>query len=174
MAESSTLLAIFPDVEPAADAIEQLHALGIQDEQMDVISGVPLLEHAIGRPNLHTNVPRLALMGAGLGLILGLFLAFGTPYLFTLHVGGQPVFPIPPGIIIVFEMSMLGVMGMAFLGVIVENLFPVYKPLKYDHDVSDGKIAVLFDCPTDDTDKFVKAMQEHGAETVEPAEERQL
>jgi hypothetical protein len=113
-------------------------------------------------------------MGAGAGFLLGLFLAYGTPYLFTVHVGGQPVYPIPPGIILVFEMSMLGLMGMAFLGVFLESNFPIYHPLKYIPEVSDGKIAVLFECPAGEQDKFVQAMQALGAESVGTAEARQL
>ena len=112
--------------------------------------------------------------GAAAGFILGLFLAYGTPYLFTVHVGGQPVYPIPPGIILVFEMSMLGLMGMAFLGVFLESRYPAYRPEKYSIQVSDGKIAVLFECPSDEQDRFIKAMQAQGAESVEPAEARQL
>ena len=174
MTDSSTLLALFKDVDPAAQAVERLHALGLRDDQVDIISGIPLLETALGRPKKHTNVIRLALAGAGAGFLLGLFLAYGTPYLFTVHVGGQPVFPVPPGIIIVFEMSMLGLMGMAFLGVFLESNFPVYRPLKYIPEVSNGKIAVLFECPAGDQDKFIQAMQALGAESVGPAEARQL
>jgi hypothetical protein len=174
MTDNSTLLALFKDIDPASEAVERLHALGVRDEQMDIISGIPLLDTALGRPKKHTNVPRLALGGAGAGFLLGLFLAYGTPYLFTVHVGGQPVYPIPPGIILVFEMSMLGLMGFAFLGVFLESNFPVYHPLNYVPEVSDGKIAVLFECPADEKDKYIQAMQALGAESVEPIEARQL
>jgi Protein of unknown function (DUF3341) len=174
MTDTSTLLALFKDVDPAAEAIERLRAMGVRDDQMDIVSGIPLLETALGRPKKHTSVPRLALGGAGAGFLLGLFLAYGTPYLFTVHVGGQPVYPIPPGIILVFEMSMLGLMGLAFLGVFLESNFPDYHPLKYVPEVSDGKIAVLFECPTEEQDKFVQAMQALGAESVGPAQARQL
>ena len=174
MTDSSTLLALFKDIDPAAQAVERLRGLGVRDDQMEVISGIPLLETALGRPKQHTNVTRLALGGAGAGFLLGLFLAYGTPYLFTVHVGGQPVYPIPPGIILVFEMSMLGLMGMAFLGVFLESNFPAYHPMKYIPEVSDGKIAVLFECPSGEQEKFIQAMQALGAESVGPAEARQL
>jgi hypothetical protein len=174
MTDTNTLLALFKDVDPAAEAVERLRALGVRDDQIDIVSGIPLLETALGRPKKHTSVARLALGGAGAGFLLGLFLAYGTPYLFTVHVGGQPVFPIPPGIILVFEMSMLGLMGTAFLGVFLESNFPDYHPLKYLPEVSDGKIAVLFECPPDDQEKFIQAMKVLGAESVGPVEVRQL
>ncbi|HTX92737.1 MAG TPA: quinol:electron acceptor oxidoreductase subunit ActD [Anaerolineales bacterium] len=174
MADTTTLLALFKDVDPAADAIERLRKLGIPDDQMDVISGVPVLERVLGRPKRHTRVPRLALGGAGVGFLFGLFLAYGTPFLFTVHTGGQPVYPVPPGIILVFEMSMLGLMGTAFLGVFLESYFPIYHKLEYVPEVSDGKIAVLFKCPSQDENKFIAAMQAQGAESVGPAIARQL
>ena len=174
MTEPSTLLALFKDVDPAAEAVERLRTLGLRDDQVEIVSGIPLLETALGRPKKHTNISRLALGGAGAGFLLGLFLAYVTPYLFTVHVGGQPVFPIPPGIIITFEMSMLGLMGMAFLGVFLESHFPTYKPMKYIPEVSSGKIAILFECPPGEQDKFVRIMQGLGAESVGPVEARQL
>ena len=174
MADTTTLLALFPDVDPAAEAIEHLRKLGVEDDQMEVISGIPILEQALGRPKRHTNVTRLALGGAGAGFLLGLFLAYGTPYLFALHVGGQPLYPIPPGIILVFEMSMLGLMGTAFIGVFLESYFPAYRPLEYVPEVSDGKIAILFQCANEDEEKFTEAMKNMGAESVGPAVARPL
>ncbi len=174
MAETTTLIALFQDIDPATDAIERLRTLGVGDDQMEVISGIPILERVLGRPKKHTNVPRLALGGAALGFLFGLFLAFGTPYLFTLHVGGQPIFPIPPGIILVFEMSMLGLMGTTFIAVFLESYFPDYRKLEYVPEVSDGKIAIVFQCPDQDEGKFLDAMNAQGAESVGPAVARQL
>jgi hypothetical protein len=174
MADTTTLLALFQDIDPAAEAIERLRTLGVDDDHMDVISGIPVLERVLGRPKRHTRVTRLALGGAAAGALLGLFLAYGTPALFTVYVGGQPLYPIPMGIILVFEMSMLGLMGMAFLGVFLESYFPAYHKMKYVPEVSDGKIAVLFECIPEEEKKFIEAMKKAGAESVEPAEARQL
>ena len=71
MSETRTLLALFEDVEPAAQAIEKLEALGLTHEQVNVISGVPVMEHILGRPSQWTNVPRLALGGAAAGFLTG-------------------------------------------------------------------------------------------------------
>ena len=174
MEDKITLLALFQDIDPAAQALDRLRDLGVRDDQVEVISGIPLLEPALGRPEERTNVTRLALGGAALGVLVGLLLAYGTPYLFNIHVGGQPLYPIPPGIILVFEMGMLGLMGSAFLGVFLESRFPAYHPMNYIPEVSDGKIAVLFNCPDGEQEKFISAMQALGAESVAPAEARQL
>ncbi len=87
------------------------------------------------------------MVGAVLGFLLGVFLVWGTPFLFPLHVGGQPVYPVPQLLIIVFEMTMLGLMGFSFLGMFVDSGFPSYTPKEYVPEISDGRIAVLFRAP---------------------------
>jgi hypothetical protein len=81
---------------------------------------------------------------------------------------------VPQGIIITFEMTMLGLMGFAFIGMFVDSGFPSYTPKQYTPEISDGRIAVLFSCPKDEQDKFVDALKEAGAESVEPAEAHHL
>lgn len=174
MSETVMLLAVFEDIEPAAEGIDKLHQLGIQEDQMNVISGVPVRGAILGRKSALTYVSRIALFGAILGMAFGLFLIYGTAYLYPLDVGGQPVFPVPMGLIITFEMTMLGLMGFAFLGMFVDSGFPSYTPKEYIPEISDGKIAVLFRCPTDEQNKFKDALTKAGAESVEPAEARQL
>jgi hypothetical protein len=174
MPESATLLAVFEDVDPAANAIERLHNLGVTDDQINVISGIPIQGRVLGLPGALTNVSRIGLLGAILGMFLGFFLAYGTPYLYPLPVGGQPIFPVPIGLITVFEMTMLGLMGFSFLGLFVDSGFPSYTPKHYVPEISDGRIAILFSYPIEEQQKFVDAMKNMGAESVAPAEARHL
>ena len=174
MADNVTLLAVFPDLEPAADAIDQLRRLGIKDEDMNVISGVPLTEAMLGRPTQWTNVPRLAMGGAISGFIVGVLLTYGTPLLYKVQVGRQYFVPVPPSIVLLFELTMLGMLLATFLGVFLDSYFPNYRPMEYVKEVSDGKIAVFFVCPADSKDKITKAMSALGAEQVRVAEAEQL
>jgi len=174
MPESNTLLAVFEDIDPAAGAIEKLHDLGITDDQINVISGIPVQGRVLGLPGALTNVSKIGLLGAILGMFIGFFLAYGTPYLYPLPVGGQPIFPIPIGWIVVFEMTMLGLMGFSFLGLFVDSGFPSYTPKHYVPEISDGRIAILFSFPAEEQQKFVEAMKNLGAESVAPAEARHL
>ena len=174
MSDSTILLAVFEDIEPVTHAIDKLYELGVQDHEMNVISGIPFPGRALGRPSAVTSVSRIALFGALLGMCFGIFLIYGTPALYPLHVGGQPVFPVPMGIIITFEMTMLGLMSLAFIGMFVDSGFPSYTPKEYLPEISDGKIAILFSCPDNDQKKFQDALTKLGAESVHPAEARQL
>jgi hypothetical protein len=174
MAESTTLLAVFDEIEPATHGIEKLHELGVPDRDMNVISGVPIPGRVLGRPSALTNVSRIAMVGAVCGMAFGLFLIYGTPALYPLLVGGQPIYPVPMGWIVTFEMTMLGLMGFAFIGLFVDSGFPAYTPMEYLPEISDGKIAVLFHAPRQDQDKFAEALKSVGAEAVVPAEARHL
>jgi len=174
MAESTTLLAVFDEIEPTTHALDKLHELGIPDGDINVISGLPIPGRVLGRPSALTNVSRIAMVGAVLGLFLGLFLVYGTPTLYPILVGGQPIYPVPMGWIVTFEMTMLGLMGFAFIGLFVDSGFPAYTPMEYLPEISDGKIAVLFRCPSQDQEKFVDALKSAGAESVAPAEARHL
>src|SRR5688572_13346268 len=93
----TTLLALFSDIDPVATAIEKLHEMGVTDDRMEVMSGVPISHKMLGRPHPWTNVSRLALGGAIGGFFFGFFLNFGTPNMYAVRVGGQALTPIPPG-----------------------------------------------------------------------------
>jgi len=170
MTEKTTLLAVFADIDPAAQGIDRLRELGVGEAEINVISGIPVTEAMLGRPRKWSNVPRLAAGGAITGFLVGLFLAVGTPMLYPISVGGQPLLPVPPSIVVVFEMTMLGMLIATFLGVFLDSYFPSYTPKEYVPEISDGKIAVLFACPVEAVSKFSQAMSAMGAESVKPAE----
>src|SRR5512138_849133 len=159
MAEPITLLAMFADFEPASEGIEKLQELGVADNDMNVISGIPIKNTILGRPSAITYVARIGMFGAILGMFLGLFFVYGVKALYPLYVGGQPIFPVPQGIIITFEMVMLGLMGFSFIGLFVDSGFPSYTPKQYTPEISDGKIAVLFSCPADQQEKFTEELK---------------
>ena len=174
MTEEKSLLAVFSDLEPAADAIEQLRHLGVRDECMNIISGVPVTEAMLGRPRQWTNVPRLAMGGSLIGMLTGIFLGFMAPDMYTIRVGGQPFAPVPPAIIVIFEMTMLGMLLSTFLGVFLDSYFPNYRPMHYVTEVSDGKIAILIECPPADEQKITEALKKLGAESVQETEAQHL
>ena len=128
----------------------------------------------MGRPRQKSNVPGLALAGAMSGMCVGAFLAFGTPNLYPLNVGGQPIVPGPPTVVVLFEMTMLGMLLSTFLGVFLDSRFPSYEPKEYVPEISDGKIAILIECAQADEKGIESAMTKIGAESVRHAEARIL
>lgn len=169
-----TFLALFADIDPAAEAIGHLKEMGVSEERINVISGIPFAGPMLGRPHQWTNVPRLALGGAVVGFLIGLFFAAGTPQIYPIYVGGQPLIPVPPTIITLFEMTMLGMLLATFLGVFLDSYFPSYRPMEYVPEISDGKIAVLFRCPEEEGQRWTETLKTLGAESVSPVEAVEL
>ncbi len=174
MSEQIPLLAVFSDIDPAAHAIDKLRELGVPDADMNVISGIPATEAMLGRPRQWSNVPRLALGGAVGGFLIGAFFAFGTPFLYPIHVGGQPLFPGAPSVVVLFEMTMLGMLVATFMGVFLDSRYPSYSPKEYVPEISDGRIAVFFQCPVEKQKKFTDTLTALGAVSVQPAEAQKL
>lgn len=137
------LLGLLHEATPTANTIDQLRQLGVPDENITVMSGIPYRAGMLGRPRPRRRVGLIALIGAGLGLLTGLFLTVGIFLLYPLAQGGQPIVPIPPSLIILFETTMLGTMWAAFFGLLGENRFPVFKSQIYDPRITEGHIGVL-------------------------------
>lgn len=174
MVQTSTHLALFSDINPTSEAIDQLREMGLKDDQMSIMSGVPFSDKMLGRPQVWTNLPRLAISGAVVGFLASLALNFGTPYLYPIRVGGQPIFPIPTTIVITFELTMLGLMAATFLGVLVESVYTAFAPKEYVPEIANGKIGLVFSCPDDLETKAYEAMKALGAESVQVAEAKKL
>ena len=175
MAEEGRIhLALFKDVYPATMALDKLRELGIPEKDMTVVSGVPYSDRILGRPKYTTRVPRYSLVGFVGGFILSLLLNLGTPYLYPIHVGGQPIYSIPPTILLTFELSMLGLIVFTFLGVLFESDFPSLGPKVYHPEISNGKVAVVFDCPPEIHTRVHESLAALGAEWVHRTEAKQL
>jgi len=168
------VIGLFHEATPTADTLDRLRELGVTDAHMNVIAGIPVTEAMLGRPRQASNVPRLALGGAVAGMFVGAFLAFWTPASYPLNVGGQPLIPGPPSVVVLFEMTMLGMLISTFLGVFLDSRFPSYSPKEYVPEISDGKIAILIECEPETENKIEAAMTQIGAESVRHAEANTL
>ena len=174
MTEKTMLLALFPDIDPAAQAVQKLRDMGVRDDHVNVISGIPVTEAMLGRPKQTSNVPKLSAGGAVAGMLLGCFLAFWAPSSYPLNVGGQAIIPGPPTVVVLFEMTMLGMLVSTFLGVFLDSRFPSYEPKEYVPEISDGKIALLIECLPEEENQIEAEMTRLGAESVKHAEAQTL
>jgi hypothetical protein len=147
MSEGTVHLALFEEIDQAAQALDTLRELGIQDEDMSIISGVPYSDRMLGRPMSWSLVPKLATAGFLLGFVIGVLMNIVAPLQYPIYVGGMPLVSIPTSLVLIFELSMLGLLAFTFLGVIWESAFPSFGPKEYRVAVSDGQIALVFNCP---------------------------
>lgn len=174
MSEKIRLLALYKDIEMAAAGTDTLEDLGIHTDEIEVITGSPINPEMLGRHHAHTNVPKYALAGSIAGLGVGFLLAFVTPRLYKIDVGGKPLSPGAPSIVVIFEMVMLLMLIFTFIGVFFESNYPSFKKKEYVPEISDGDIAFIFACNPEDQSSISKALSHDGADSVRLIEEEQI
>lgn len=145
MSDETILIGLFDDATSVGEALDELHELGIPDNKMVVISGVPYPEGALGRHREWLALPYIVMAGAVGGFIVGLFLAVITPHLYRLDVGGHPTVGAAPAAVIIFVFTMMATIVSTFLGVLWEMNFPRFRPAPYHHLVTDGNLALLME-----------------------------
>jgi hypothetical protein len=161
-----SLVALFDDSTDTAMAIDELHTLGIPDDKMVVMSDVPYPERALGRTREWLTLPYIVLAGAVVGLLIGLFLSAITPHLYRLDVGGHPPVGFPPAAVITFVFTMMAIIVSTFLGVLWEMDFPSFGPAPYHKAVTDGKLGVFIEFPSDLNDEVTRVLKANQADFI--------
>ncbi len=174
MSNQAVVMGTFREIEPTADTLEQLRALGIPDGDITVLSSLPYSSNILGRPHLKTWLPVISLVSAVLGFLTGLFFTVITPQLYIIRVGGQPIVPVPPTALLLYEFTMLFLILGTFGGFLVLNRFPSTEPQYYDPKLTDGRLGVLVHCPDEKKEDAVAVLQENGAEEIHEPERREL
>ncbi len=174
MADNTLVMGSFGDIDPAVDTMERLRAMDIPDEQISVVSHIPLSARVLGRPHPTSPLQKVALVSAAVGMSIGIFFTVITPYMYIIRVGGQPIVPLPPTLLLLYEFTMLALILGTFGAFLVVNHFPDQRPHHYNPRLNDGQISVLVECPPDRCDDVAAALRDGGAEDVHEPERRMV
>jgi mono/diheme cytochrome c family protein len=169
-----SVLGLFHEATSTADTIDRLRDLGVAEEAITIMSGVPYTPEILGRRPVYERLLPIALLGAVGGFLAALFLTLVTPHLYPIEVGGQPLIPGPPTIIIVFEFTMLGTLLATFGGLLAEIAFPAVGRQDYDHRITEGHIGVLAVVDEALVEQVESALKELGAHHLKIAEAHPL
>jgi mono/diheme cytochrome c family protein len=156
------VIGLFHEATPTADTLDRLRELGVPDDKITVMSGIPYTAEMLGHPRPRGRVGRMALVGAGLGVLTGAFLSAGIFLLYPIIQGGQPLVPVPPTLIVLFEVTMLGTMWTTFFAMLISNRFPTFKTSAYDPRITEGHIGVLAQVDESLGDQVAAILTEHG------------
>lgn len=174
MNDTITLMGLFESSTDTADAIDELHRLGIPDGDVVVMTGFPYPERALGRHQEWIRLPYIVLAGALAGFLFGMFLAVVTPALYPLTLGGRSVVTGPPAAVIVYVFTMMATIVSTFLGVIWEMGFPSFARKYYDEKVTSGELAVLLACPEEQEAEITGILSAHGGHSISRPERMEL
>ena len=143
----SSVYALYPTADAAQRAVNNLHAAGVPDEQITIVSSEPFEEHEFANRDKATSMGWIALAGAILGLITATWLTSMTELAWPLRTGNMPIVAWWPNLIVIFELTMLGAILATVLTLFVTAKLPGRLPKLYDPEVTNGKILVGVENP---------------------------
>jgi len=174
MNEMINVMGLFDESTKAADVIDELYLLDISENDIEVMTGVPYPEQALGRHREWLRLPYVVLGGALTGLLFGIFLSVITPTLYPLTLGGRPIVTGPPAVIITFVFTMMATIVSTFLGVLWEMGFPSFEPKHYHQLVTSGYIAIALKCLETQEEGITTMMEAHGGLHIHRSERMEI
>ena len=158
------VLAQFEHLDAACDAIRDLKAAGHRD--LTVYSAMPNheLEAAIGDPV--SPVRLFTLVGGLLGCAAGFGMTIWMSRDWPLLVGGKPIAPIPPYVVLGFELTILIGALSTVAGVIILSMLKAPRGRPYHPRFSDDRIGVFVPCGADRAAAVETLLRHHGSVEV--------
>ncbi len=171
MKKRYNLFALFNDFDEVREAIIELKVMDLREggvEEMRMKSPVPHpeLEEVIGaRP---VFVQRFSFVGALLGAVAGFLLTAGlTQSMFTVQPqGGKPVIPIPPDLIIMYELTILLGVWFTVIGFLIGARLPRRRSRLYSKRVSEDQVGLLVEVLESHYQKVKDLLWRHKAQDV--------
>lgn len=157
------LLGLFRDVGPAADAIAALRKLGVPEERIKPISAFPTPTRAFGLRRPRDRLALITAVGAAVGFLLGIFMMVGTTNLYPLDVGGQPLVPGPPSIVIIYEYALLLMLTFVFVAFALGIRTPAYWRQVYNGHLTEDSYGVLVGVTGEQLGPAERALGQNGA-----------
>jgi|TARA_B100001971_G_C17970115_1_gene421961 hypothetical protein len=144
-----SILGLFQQPEPVADAMDGLKEAGFALGTFDVLTGTPYPEGAFGEYVPQHRLFRFPAFGAIIGFTLALFLTAATQLAYPVVTGGKPILSIFAMLIIMYEMTMLSGVIATVVGIVFESRLPNMKPGTYDPRITEGWIGVVVNLDDD-------------------------
>jgi hypothetical protein len=146
--DETTVLGLFADIDPAANALNRLQSEGKRtDQDLMVLSSVPFPEGVLEADHSKVRLPMMTVIFAVVGILTGILLAGGSAALYVLRTGGKPILAGPPIGIITYEIMMLFALSAAFFTALYEMRLPSWRARVYDPRIAEGLIGIATYCP---------------------------
>jgi len=145
----SAVYGLFSSPDAAQRAVTMLHAAGVADDRITIVTGEPYEEHEFAHRDRATWMWYIAAAGGFAGLAVATWLTRMTELAWPLQTGNMPIVAWWPNMIIMFELTMLGGILSAVATLLVTAKLPSKRTGLYDPAVMDGNILVGVDNPTD-------------------------
>ncbi len=143
------ILGLFETADNAANAGDALKEANVDPRNFDFLTDAPYPEGAFGeRPENH-RLYLFPLLGAIVGLTIGIMLTSMTQMAYPMVQGGKPILSLPPMAVITYESTMLSAIIFTIIGIVFESRLPRVKMGLYDTRITEGYIGVLVNVEED-------------------------
>lgn len=144
----NAVYALYSRGEDAQRAVNGLRAAGVPDAEITVISSAPMDEFEFSHINGKNHLWYVACLGGLIGFIVIYLLTTGTSAAWPMNVGNMAVISWWAFLVPVFEVTMLGAILATVGTLMVTAKLLRRRPALYDPAVSDGKILVGLENPS--------------------------
>jgi hypothetical protein len=148
----SAIYALYSDPDAAQRAVNGLHAAGVAEASVVVMSGEPFEAQPFAHRDSATWLWYIACAGGLFGLLVSTWLTRMTELAWPLKTGNMPIVAWWPNLIVMFEMTMLGAILATVFTLFVTAKLPSRVPRLYDPEVTNGKILVGVENPSQPSD----------------------
>lgn len=142
------MLALYNNFDEAEKVVTELRSADIKgfnaDDDLTVKSPIehPDVEEFLGPKPV--KVQWFTLIGASLGGLLGfLFVSSAQANFYAQMKGGKPIIPIPPNMVLTYELFILGGVYITVLGFLICAGLPAKRSPLYSAKVSEDQIGIL-------------------------------
>jgi hypothetical protein len=145
----TAMYALYNEPDEVQRAVDNLHAAGIADASITVISGEPIEEYPFSHRDSATWLYRIAGLGGLIGFAFSTWLTASTQRAWPLVTSNMPIVSWWPNLIVIFEMTMLGAILATVLTLLITARLGLGASAIYDPAVTAGKILVGVEHPAD-------------------------
>ena len=157
------ILGLFEDADYAAEAGDALKAADISEEDYDFLTDAPYPEGAFGEREERHHLYVFPLVGALIGLTIGILMTSMTQMAYPMVQGGKPIMGLPPMAVVTYESTMLTAIVFTIIGIIFESRLPKTKKGLYDTRITEGYIGVLVNVEEDQLSRVNGILTQAGA-----------
>ena len=145
----SAIYGLYADPAAAQRAVNGLYAAGVAEGQVVVMSGEPFEEQPFAHRDSATWLWYIACLGGFVGLVFSTWLTRMTELAWPLQTGNMPIVAWWPNLIVIFELTMLGAILATVHTLFIAAKLPRRTPAFYDREVTNGKILVGVENPSE-------------------------
>ena len=133
---------LYSDPLDAQRAFTSLRGAGLNDREIMVLASEPLEEFEFAQKDRESWMTWIAALGGFIGMTTAYLLTSVTQKLWAINTGGMPIVSNWTNMIVIFELTMLGVVFASVITLLVTAKLPSRMPAIYDPEISDGKILI--------------------------------